>query len=134
MTRFAECIDPRDVTDYPDAVAEEFLEPIGRHAPLGLPCQVHDAELWFAEKPADLERAKALCADCPVRAACFAGALERREAAGVWGGQIFQDGRVIPFKRARGRPRKNEQLLTPSPEAGLRHAFAHYSGPLSRTH
>ena len=81
MTRFAECIDPRDVTDYPDAVAEEFLEPIGRHAPLGLPCQVHDAELWFAEKPADLERAKALCADCPVRAACFAGALERREAA-----------------------------------------------------
>jgi WhiB family redox-sensing transcriptional regulator len=87
-----------------------LVVPIGRRAPLGLPCQVHDAELWFAESPADLERTKALCAECPVGLACLAGAMRRREPAGVWGGQIFQDGVVLPFKRSRGRPRKHSAV------------------------
>ncbi len=73
-----------------------------------LPCRVNDAELFFAESPADVELAKALCQDCPVRLECLAGALERREPWGVWGGQLFLQGVVIPRKRPRGRPRKNE--------------------------
>lgn len=73
-----------------------------------LPCQVNDAELFFAESPGDLELAKALCQACPVKAECLAGALERREPWGVWGGELFQAGVVIPRKRPRGRPRKNE--------------------------
>jgi WhiB family redox-sensing transcriptional regulator len=73
-----------------------------------LPCRRGDPELWFAESPADVELAKALCVDCPVRAECLAGALERREPWGVWGGQLFLQGVVIPRKRPRGRPRKNE--------------------------
>ena len=32
------------------------------------------------------EAAKALCAQCPVRAECLAHALEAREPYGVWGG------------------------------------------------
>ncbi len=74
-----------------------------------LPCRVNDAELWFAESPDDVERAKALCRDCPVRALCLNGALERREPWGVWGGQLFLHGVVIPRKRPRGRPRKHER-------------------------
>ena len=73
-----------------------------------LPCRMADAELWFAESPADVETAKALCLDCPVRAECLAGALERREPWGVWGGELFLQGVVIPRKRPRGRPRKND--------------------------
>jgi WhiB family redox-sensing transcriptional regulator len=73
-----------------------------------LPCRREDPELWFAETPADVELAKALCVDCPVRRECLAGALERREPWGVWGGQLFLQGVVIPRKRPRGRPRKNE--------------------------
>ena len=73
-----------------------------------LPCRNRDAELWFAELPADVELAKSLCGDCPVRAACLAGALERREPWGVWGGQLFAQGVVVPRKRPRGRPRKVE--------------------------
>ena len=72
-----------------------------------LPCRVNDPELWFAESPDDVEFAKALCLDCPVRALCLDGALERREPWGVWGGQLFLQGVVIPRKRPRGRPRKN---------------------------
>ena len=73
-----------------------------------LPCRANEAELFFAESPSDVELAKRLCQECPVRAECLAGALERREPWGVWGGELFQHGVVIPRKRPRGRPRKNE--------------------------
>jgi hypothetical protein len=46
-------------------------------AGLDLPCRSGDADLWFAEAPAELERAKALCAACPIKAECLSGALER---------------------------------------------------------
>jgi WhiB family transcriptional regulator, redox-sensing transcriptional regulator len=81
-------------------------ESIGKRAPLGLPCHLHDADLWFAEAPADLERAKELCGTCPVRSECLSGALHRREPCGVWGGEILRGGRILPYKRPRGRPRK----------------------------
>jgi WhiB family transcriptional regulator, redox-sensing transcriptional regulator len=73
-----------------------------------LPCRVNDPELFFAESPADVEYAKSLCTDCPARLACLAAALERREPWGVWGGQWFVQGVVVPRKRPRGRPRKSE--------------------------
>lgn len=73
-----------------------------------LPCQEHPADLWFAELPAEVERAKELCQPCPWRVQCLAGALERREPWGVWGGQLLLQGRVVPRKRPRGRPRKDE--------------------------
>jgi WhiB family redox-sensing transcriptional regulator len=73
-----------------------------------LPCRVNDPELWFAESPSDVEFAKGLCTDCPVQALCLTGALDRREPWGVWGGELFLQGVVIPRKRPRGRPRKNE--------------------------
>jgi len=72
-----------------------------------LPCRVEDPELWFAESPTQLEQAKAFCQDCPVRSACLAGALDRGEPWGVWGGEIFERGAVIARKRPRGRPRKD---------------------------
>jgi WhiB family transcriptional regulator, redox-sensing transcriptional regulator len=72
-----------------------------------LPCRVNDPELFFAELPSDVEYAKTLCQDCPVQALCLSGALERREPWGVWGGELFLQGVVIPRKRPRGRPRKD---------------------------
>jgi WhiB family redox-sensing transcriptional regulator len=76
-------------------------------AGLALPCrQSEDADLWFAESPDELERAKALCAECPIRTECLAGALRRGEPWGVWGGEIFQRGTVIARKRPKGRPSK----------------------------
>jgi len=74
--------------------------------PPELPCHVGDPDLWFADDPAELERARTLCGACPVRAQCLAAALARKEPWGVWGGQIFERGVVVARKRARGRPRK----------------------------
>jgi WhiB family redox-sensing transcriptional regulator len=73
-----------------------------------LPCRQYDPDLWFADDPADLEVAKALCGGCPLKAECLAGALERGEPWGVWGGEIFERGAVVARKRPRGRPRKDE--------------------------
>jgi WhiB family redox-sensing transcriptional regulator len=73
----------------------------------GIPCQEQEAELWFAERPVDVELAKSLCLLCPARAECLAGALDRQEPWGVWGGQLFVQGVVVAHKRPRGRPRKN---------------------------
>jgi WhiB family redox-sensing transcriptional regulator len=41
-----------------------------------------------------------------VREECLAGALARREPWGVWGGELFANGKVLAQKRRRGRPPK----------------------------
>ena len=74
---------------------------------LDLPC-TQDPDLFFAESPQDVEQAKAMCRGCRARLACLAGALERREPWGVWGGELLLRGTVVPRKRPRGRPRKDE--------------------------
>lgn len=73
-----------------------------------VPCRSYDPDLFFAERPADVEYAKALCTGCPVRTDCLAGALARQEPWGVWGGELFIQGAVVARKRPRGRPRKAE--------------------------
>lgn len=69
-----------------------------------LPC-LTDPDLFFAESPADIARAKELCHGCPAVEACLAGALARAEPWGVWGGELILRGAVIASKRGRGRPR-----------------------------
>lgn len=70
-------------------------------------CQ-SEPDLYFSEDPGDLRLAKALCRECPLQVACLTGALERGEPWGVWGGELFLRGEIVPRKRPRGRPRKDE--------------------------
>src|SRR3954464_12492702 len=82
--------------------------PVDMRADLGseLPCRRFDPDLWFADAPAELELAKSLCGDCPVRIECLAGAVERAEPWGVWGGEIFERGAWFPGRGPGGRPRR----------------------------
>ena len=78
-------------------------------------------ELFFSEEIHDIAEAKRVCADCAVIAPCLEGALSRGEPCGVWGGQLFLNGRILANKRRRGRPPKNprpeDQLpVVPVPE------------------
>jgi WhiB family redox-sensing transcriptional regulator len=84
------------------------LRPAQRVGPDALPCRNFDPDLWFSDSPAELELAKSLCGECPLRLECLAGAVERAEPWGVWGGEIFEHGRVVARKRPRGRPRKED--------------------------
>lgn len=72
-----------------------------------VPCHEGNPDLWFAESPMELEQAKALCTDCPIRSLCLTEALERQEPWGVWGGEILDRGTIVARKRPRGRPRKD---------------------------
>lgn len=74
---------------------------------VGARCATGNGELsrrFFSEDVADIAAAKALCAECPVMLECLEGAIDRREPAGVWGGQLFAGGRIITNKRRPGRP------------------------------
>jgi len=69
--------------------------------------------LFFSEQLDDIAFAKTICRECPVMDACLDGARQRREPWGVWGGELFFNGKILAQKRKRGRPRKNppvEQL------------------------
>ena len=73
-------------------------------------------ELFFSEQLDDIARAKAFCLGCEVRGACLDAALARREPWGVWGGELFANGKVLAQKRLRGRPPKVKppELLSPT--------------------
>ena len=92
--------------------AASYAPGTGRRRPLQpaavaqLPCS-SDPELFFADSPQDVLRAKALCGICPVQSACLAGALQRGEPFGVWGGALFMHGAISAGKKPRGRPRKS---------------------------
>ena len=72
-------------------------------------------DLFFSESLDDIAAAKALCAECPVRLPCLQGALARQEPWGVWGGELFFQGKVLAQKRKRGRPPKVRPAETPAP-------------------
>jgi WhiB family redox-sensing transcriptional regulator len=88
------------------APSDGYDSAYGTAAPgFNLPCHSVDPETFFAETPAMIAFAKSLCGECPVRSACLEGALSRAEPCGVWGGELFDDGRAVLAKRQPGRPR-----------------------------
>jgi WhiB family redox-sensing transcriptional regulator len=95
------------------------------------PCRSYDPELWFAERPDEVALAQALCGDCALRAACLAGALERREPWGVWGGELFERGQVVARKRRPGRPRKDDHLDRRAAEAALEQRMSELAAELA---
>jgi len=74
----------------------------------GAACQGVDPELFFvpdAERVTDRQRreveAKAICASCPVRAACLAYALDTGQVFGIWGGADEDERRAMLRQVAR---------------------------------
>ncbi|MFZ4585426.1 MAG: WhiB family transcriptional regulator [Acidimicrobiia bacterium] len=80
------------------------------------------AGLFFSEQLDDIAAAKVFCRGCAVQSECLDGALRRREPIGVWGGELFANGHVIPQKRPRGRPRKVNPDSLAAAEARLAEA------------
>lgn len=60
-------------------------------------CRGHDPELWFPVEifsrqtfTVQVNRALAICADCPVRVDCFVYGKKSKQRFGIWGGRIFK--------------------------------------------
>ena len=75
--------------------------------------------LFFSDDEFDIARAKAICAKCALSASCLAGALEREEPWGVWGGELLSMGRIVANKRPGGRPPKRPRPPVVVDELGI---------------
>jgi WhiB family redox-sensing transcriptional regulator len=71
----------------------------------------YDPDLFFSEGDpaapavaAQIERAKQVCAGCPVRRACLEWAMARNEKEGIWGG--LDEGERQRARRLRMRRRR----------------------------
>jgi len=64
-------------------------------------CAGVDPELFFPERGASTNEAKAVCAGCVVRDACLEYAMDNNERWGIWGGLA---------RRERIRLRKQQRL------------------------
>ncbi len=74
------------------------------------------ADLFFSEDIPEIAEAKSICADCVAINPCLEGAIRRGEPWGVWGGQLFINGRIAAQKRRRGRPPKHPRPEDQLPE------------------
>lgn len=62
-----------------------------------VPCEdkKYDPDLWYSEVPSDIVLASGICVSkCPQRATCLAGAYERNEPFGVFGGLSARQRRI----------------------------------------
>lgn len=77
-----------DVFGAPDWHAEALCAEVG-------------GDFWFPEKGGSTRDAKRICAGCEVRDKCLAGAVERRERFGIWGGLSERERRKLWNRDAR---------------------------------
>jgi WhiB family transcriptional regulator, redox-sensing transcriptional regulator len=68
-------------------------------------CRFAEPELFFpvsaaGRSAAETERAKSVCARCPVRRECLQFALATRQAYGVWGGMSEEERRTVHLRTA----------------------------------
>jgi WhiB family transcriptional regulator, redox-sensing transcriptional regulator len=73
-------------------------------------CRGCDPELFFPIGKAgpavvQAQRAKAICARCPVRQCCLAFALDTRQEYGIWGGHDEDERRILHRRRQPGTSR-----------------------------
>ena len=69
-------------------------------------CRRADPELFFPVGTGEAallkaDRAKRICAGCPVRRACLDWALATGQEVGVWGGTVADERRVLRAQQAR---------------------------------
>ncbi|KUN89405.1 transcription factor WhiB [Streptomyces bungoensis] len=72
-------------------------------------CRQEDPDLFFpigTAGPAQVQtqRAKAVCARCPVQEQCLDWAMDTDQSIGIWGGTTELERRALR-RRARSRPR-----------------------------
>lgn len=85
--------DDQDLDDWDDF--DQPREPPGEWAERGL-CATHpEPELWFPERGAATEPAKAICRACPVQQECLTHALVNAERFGIWGGKSERERRRL---------------------------------------
>ena len=78
-------------------------------------------DIFFSEDPEDIQDAKLVCGNCPVRLKCLSSALDSKEIWGVWGGLDENEIRIVLSVDEDGqevrRIRKGEAPICPNCKA-----------------
>jgi WhiB family redox-sensing transcriptional regulator len=87
-------------------------------------CQDADPDLFFpvsgsGKSLEQVERARAVCAVCPVRRACLAFAVRTGQAHGIWGGLTEEERRRQPAPAGAGAADPNNGPACPAGQRGL---------------
>jgi WhiB family transcriptional regulator, redox-sensing transcriptional regulator len=86
-------------------------------------CRDLPTEVFFSVELDDVAIAKRHCLTCLVRSECLDAAVERGEQYGVWGGHLFESGRIVLQKRRRGRPPRHPRPGDHLPEVEVPEAY-----------
>lgn len=65
-------------------------------------CRQVDPDLFYPERGGSTKQARAVCARCPVLAACRSWAVETRQAHGIWGGTTERERAAMLAEREGG--------------------------------
>lgn len=63
---------------------------------------------FFDDRPTSVNKAKAICERCPIKADCLRWALSHREAWGVWGGLDYHEMRIVAVLLGYTPPNRKE--------------------------
>ncbi|MCZ7434791.1 WhiB family transcriptional regulator [Micromonospora sp. WMMC241] len=68
-------------------------------------CRGQNTDLFFSDKPTDIDAAKAICGDCPLRIRCRRWAIDQPtdKVYGVWGATSHADRKAIKRRKNSGR-------------------------------
>lgn len=62
-------------------------------------CQYADTSIFYPEENETADKAKSICAICPVQQQCLETAMRNREREGVWGGLTANERRRLRRRR-----------------------------------
>jgi WhiB family redox-sensing transcriptional regulator len=84
----------------------------------GAACLGADPDLFFPQRGESAERAREICARCPVRRACLDYALRNAITHGIWGGLAERERRVLRTRRLRTMRRERDRAILAADAAG----------------
>jgi WhiB family redox-sensing transcriptional regulator len=64
-------------------------------------CTSSDPDAWWPAKGGNIDKAKRICRDCPVRAPCLKYALDTNQKDGIWGGLSVNERRKLKREAAK---------------------------------
>jgi hypothetical protein len=71
---------------------------------------IGNTDLFFKETYPEIDMAKKLCHDCPVKRQCLTESLERLEPYGVWGGLTYEERRMLCIIKGIKPPTRKEEV------------------------
>jgi WhiB family redox-sensing transcriptional regulator len=96
-------------------------------------CRGAELEVFFPDRGQSADRARQICASCPVREPCLDYALRHGIVHGIWGGLTGRDRRALRSRYLSTSRRKRDEAILAADAAGYSQAAIGRAFGLTRT-